>query len=341
MNERVMNDPRIDPRLKAIYGQMPAAVLPEMPDRETMLAAAAGAMAQFANMPKPDLAPYEAAAPSAGLDIRTLPVPSQPDGNSINLQIIKPEGPGPYPCIYYIHGGGMMMSSCFDPHMTAFGRLLAHQGVCVVQVDFRNSLYPCSVPEVAPFPAGLNDCVSGLRYISSHAAELGIDPTRIVVAGESGGGNLALATAMKLKRDGDLGLLSGIYVMCPCIAGEWPGGEGTSADRNDGIMMTKPSNYMAMAYGIDELHARNPLAWPGYASEDDVRGFPPTIINVNECDCLRDDGVAFYRLLLRAGVSARCKELMGTMHATEIGVLACPEISRDTAREMAAFARGD
>ncbi len=338
MNQLVQDDPRIDPRLKAMLKAMPATALPEVPDRETLLAIAAETIKAMAEAPRPDLAPYEAAAPSKGLDIRTLTIPSQPDGNSINLQIIKPEGPGPYPCVYYIHGGGMMMSSCYEPYMTAFGRLIAHQGVAVVQVDFRNSLYPSSVPEVAPFPAGLNDCVSGLRYVASHGAELGIDPARIIVAGESGGGNLSLATAIKLKRDGDLGLLQGIYVMCPCIAGEWPGGEGTSADRNDGIMMTRPSNYMAMAYGIDELTSRNPLAWPGFASEADVAGFPPTIINVNECDCLRDDGVAFYRLLLRAGVSARCRELMGTTHATEIGVIVCPEISRDTARELAQFA---
>lgn len=340
MTNPILDDPRIDPRLKAVFGHLPPTVLPEVPDRETLLAMAAETMKAMADTPKADPAPYEAFAPSKGLDIRTLAVPSRPDGNSINLQVIKPEGPGPYPCIYYIHGGGMMMSSCFEPYMTAFGRLIAHFGAAVVQVDFRNSLYPSSVPEVAPFPAGLNDCVSGLRYVAANAAELGIDPARIIVAGESGGGNLSLATAMKLGRDGDLDLLKGIYVMCPCIAGEWPGGEGTSADRNDGIMMPKPTNYMAMAYGIEELHARNPLAWPLFASEDDVRGFPPTIINVNECDCLRDDGVAFYRLLLRAGVSARCRELIGTVHATEIGVIICPEISRDTASELAMFASG-
>ncbi len=341
MNNRVLDDPRIDPRLKAVFGHLPPTVLPEVPDRGTLLVMAAETIKAMADAPKADPALYEPLAPSQGLDIRTLAVHSQPDGNSINLQVIKPEGPGPYPCVYYIHGGGMMMSSCFEPYMSAFGRLIAHFGVAVVQVDFRNSLYPSSVREVAPFPAGLNDCVSGLRYVASNAAGLDIDPARIVVAGESGGGNLSLATALKLKRDGDLDLLKGIYVMCPCIAGEWPGGEGTSADRNEGILMPKPTNYLAMAYGIDELNARNPLAWPGFASEDDVRGFPPTIVNVNECDCLRDDGVAFYRLLLLAEVNARCRELIGTVHATEIGVIICPEISRDTAREMAAFARGD
>ncbi len=58
---------------------------------------------------------------------------------------------------------------------------------------------------MAPFPAGLNDCVSGLRWVAAHAGDFGIDPERIIVAGESGGGNLTLATGLKLKQDGELG----------------------------------------------------------------------------------------------------------------------------------------
>ena len=73
-----------------------------------------------------------------------------------------------------------------------------------------------------------------------------------------------------------------------------------------------------MIYGIEELDRRNPLAWPGFATEDDVRGLVPTMISVNECDPLRDEGVNFYRLLLRAGVDARCRQVMGTIHGTEI-----------------------
>jgi acetyl esterase/lipase len=95
-----------------------------------------------------------------------------------------------------------------------------------------------------------------------------------------------------------------------------------------------------MAYGIAELEAKNPLAWPGFASEADVAGFPPTVISVNECDPLRDEGVGFYRLLLRAGVPARCRQVMGTVHGTEIFSIACPEISRDTAADLARLARG-
>ena len=83
----------------------------------------------------------------------------------------------------------------------------------------------------------------------------------------------------------------------------------------------------------------NPLAWPGFATVEDVRGFPPTMISVNECDPLRDEGIAFYRLLVSAGVSARCRQVMGTIHGTEIFSISCPDISHDTAADLARFTR--
>jgi acetyl esterase/lipase len=94
-----------------------------------------------------------------------------------------------------------------------------------------------------------------------------------------------------------------------------------------------------MAYGIDELINGNPLAWPGFATESDVDGLPPCVISVNECDPLRDEGIAFYRLLLKAGVPARCRQVMGTIHGTEIFAMACPDISRETAASIAQFCR--
>jgi acetyl esterase len=68
-----------------------------------------------------------------------------------------------------------------------------------------------------------------------------------------------------------------------------------------------------------------------------VTGLVPTVISVNECDPLRDEGIGFYRLLLEAGVNARCRQVMGTVHGTEIFPICCPDISRDTARDLAAF----
>jgi acetyl esterase len=82
--------------------------------------------------------------------------------------------------------------------------MIAANGVAVAMVEFRNSVHPSEVPEIAPFPAGLNDCISGLKWVHANAAALDIDPKRIILAGESGGGNLVLAVGMKLKQDGEL-----------------------------------------------------------------------------------------------------------------------------------------
>jgi acetyl esterase len=198
---------------------------------------------------------------------------------------------------------------------------------------------PDSAPEIAPFPAGLNDCVSGLKWVHANAA-LGIDPGRIVVAGESGGGNLSLAVGMKLKQDGDLGLIRGIYAMCPFIAGEWPQPQYPSSTENEGIVISVHNNRSAMAYGIEAFNARDPLAWPGFAQREDVEGLPPVVISVNECDPLRDEGIGFYRLLLGAGVSARCRQLMGMCHAIEVLPVVCPDVARSTASNIANFAIG-
>ena len=219
-----------------------------------------------------------------------------------------------------------------------WGKIIAANGVAVVMVDFRNAVVPSSADEVAPFPAGLNDCVSGLKWVVENAAQLNIDPKRIVVAGESGGGNLTLATGLQLQRDGELGLIKGLYALCPYIAGQWPTPESPSSTENNGILLDLHNNRGAVGYGIEAFNERNPLAWPSFATVTDVAGFPPTVISVNECDPLRDEGINFYRLLLEAGVPARCRQVMGTMHGTEIFSIACPDISRDTARDLAAFA---
>src|ERR1019366_3065500 len=196
---------------------------------------------------------------------------SAPDGNTINLQVIRPDTEETLACVYYIHGGGMASLSCYDGMYRGWGKLIAANGVAVVMVDFRNSIVPSSVPEVAPFPAGLNDCVSGLQWVVSHAAHLKVDAARIVVAGESGGGNLTLATGLKLKRDGDLGLVKGLYALCPYIAGEWPLPQNPSSTENNGIFLDLHNNHGAMAYGIEAFRARSPLAWPGFAGPEDVK----------------------------------------------------------------------
>jgi len=128
--------------------------------------------------------------------------------------------------------------------------------------------------------------------------------------------------------------------MCPYIAGQWPQERYPSSTENNGLLLDLHSNRGAMGYGIEAFNARDPLAWPAFATAEDVKGLPPTVISVNECDPLRDEGIVFYRLLLQAGVAARCRQVMGTIHGTEIFVISCPDISRDTASDIANFCRG-
>lgn len=339
---KLNDDPRVDPRIKALMGAMPPMSQSDAQSREQML--------EEANTPEAlalreqmvamfEMVDNEDVAPSSGLEITTHEFVSNPDGNTIQVQFIRPATDERLPCVYYIHGGGMQAMSCFLGIYRAWGKVIAQQGVAVAMVDFRNCLVPSSAPEVEPFPAGLNDCVSGLKWLVSQADALNIDADHIIVAGESGGGNLSIATSLQLKKDGDLNLIRGVYALCPYIAGAWPQDKYPSSIENNGLLLDLHNNRGAMAYGIEEFDKGNPLAWPAFATEEDVKGLPPMVISVNECDPLRDEGIEFYRLLVRAGVSARCRQLMGTIHGSDTFVIACPDISRETAASIVQFCR--
>jgi acetyl esterase len=337
---KINDDPRIDPRIKAVFGSVAMGGGRDVESRAAALESANSARAIATRQMMSaflEQCDSQDIAPSDGLVVTDKTFISKPDGNTINIQFIRPDNTEILPCVYYIHGGGMATMSCYDGNYKAWGRIMAAQGVAVAMVDFRNALVPSSAPEVAPYPGGLNDCLSGLKWVSANSELLLIDPSKIIVSGDSGGGNLALATALRLKQDGDLGLISGIYALCPYIAGKWPLPESPSSTKNNGILLDLHHNQGAMIYGIEEFTKGNPLAWPGFATEDDVRGLVPTVISVNECDPLCDEGVNFYRLLMRAGVSASCRQVMGTIHAIEVYPIACPDISRETASSIAHF----
>jgi acetyl esterase/lipase len=342
MSVDVQNDERLDPRLKAFLAMLPAEEANDVKDRAEILAQLATPAAKAATemtVAITDLGGSEELAPSSGLRFETLDISSQPDGNIIKLQIVRPDSDEVVPCVYYIHGGAMATLSSFYGNYRAWARILAAYGLAVVLVEFRNSVGENALDEVAPYPAGLNDCVSGLMWTVEHATEYGIDRSRIVIAGESGGGNLALATTLRLKRSGELDLIKGVYALCPYINGVWPDDRYPSSVTNNGIFINVHGNWGPVSYGMEALENRDPLAWPGFATPEDVAGFPPTVISVNECDPLHDEGVAFYRLLLSAGVAARGRDVLGTMHGTELTIALCPEITRATALDLAAFAK--
>jgi len=347
MENKIKNDPRIDKRIRAVFGEVDfnSVTTTNATTREEILAEqeteeaiqGKAVMEMINNSPH-----YKEVVTDEGLVTHTKEFTSSPDGNNIKIQYIRPDTDEKLPCVYYIHGGGMMVSSCFDELYAAWGRCMARQGVAVAMVDFRNAMWASSAPEIAPFPAGLNDCVSGLKWVHANAEELNIDNEQIIIAGESGGGNLTIATGLKLKQDGDIDLIKGLYALCPYIAGHWPLPENPSSEENEGILLSlhteQEFSQGALIYGIDAYKNKDPLAWPSFATADDVKGLPKTYIIVNECDPLRDEGVNFYRLLREADVDAQCRQVMGSVHGTEI-FLGCIEISDETAMSIANFCK--
>ena len=168
MTSKLASDPRVDPRIKAMLGDAPQPPkLDNVRDRRELLAEAntEAAQAALAGMKMMfDALDTEAVASFKGLVTRTVDFTSAPDGNLIHIQFIRAEGNERLPCVYYIHGGGMQSLSAFDGMYRAWGRLIAGQGVAVAMVDFRNCLTPSSASEIEPYPAGLNDCVAGLKW---------------------------------------------------------------------------------------------------------------------------------------------------------------------------------
>jgi acetyl esterase/lipase len=260
------------------------------------------------------------------------------DGNAITLHIHRPaDAASEVPAVLHLHGGGMALLHAVDDQFVRWRDELAAGGLVVVGVEFRNSggkLGPY------PFPAGLDDCTSALLWLHAHRARLGV--STIVVSGESGGGNLTLATALRAKRDGNLDAIDGVYAQCPYISGlyEQQPAELTSLRENDGYFLEQwVMAVNASIYDPDGRHAADPLAWPYHASTDDLTGLPPHVISVNQLDPLRDEGIAYHHKLIAAGVSSVCRMVVGTSHAADVIFRAAiPDVYAASARDVIGFA---
>jgi acetyl esterase len=268
---------------------------------------------------------------------RSVEVIKGVDGNDVTLYIHRPAGDAPLPGVLHLHGGGMVL---LEAAGVVYGRWrdeLAASGMVVVGVEFRNG---GGKHGPHPFPAGLNDCSSALRWVLENRSALGM--STLVISGESGGANLTLATTLNAKRDGLVDQIDGVYALCPYVSNAYttPPPELTSLHENDGYFLTcRMLSVLAKAYDPSGEHGENPLAWPYHATEDDLAGLPPHVISVNQLDPLRDEGLAYYRKLLDAGVSAVSRTVNGTCHAGDmIFQAALPDVHRATMRDIKAFA---
>lgn len=334
------DDPRADPRMIAAMAPLGLADPPPPPPvdadspLETLLEHAGETEAGFEGLfpaVNADLAPVEGVTSRVEI-VRGI------DGNDITVFVHRPVSTnGPLPGVLHLHGGGMVFLEAAGPAYARWRNELAATGLVVVGVEFRNG---GGKHGAHPFPAGLNDCTSVLQWVAGNKDRLGI--SKVVVSGESGGGNLTLATTLKAKRDGRISQIDGVYAQCPYISNAYATKlpELASLYENDGYFLSCDMMApLAKVYDPAGKNATNPLAWPYYATTADLTGLPPHVISVNELDPLRDEGLAYFRKLLAAGVAAVSRTVNGTCHAGDcIFRGAIPDVYAATIRDIKSFA---
>jgi acetyl esterase len=337
---QLKDDPRADPRMLAAMAPFALAETP--PPAGVDASSSIEELLGYVDVAEPG---FEGLFGAMGADLlpidgvtKTIEVIKGVDGNDITVFIHRPANlSGSVPGILHIHGGGMAMLEAAGPGYDRWRDELAATGLVVVGVEFRNA---AGKHGPYPFPAGLNDCTSALQWMTDNADRLGA--SKIVVSGESGGGNLTLATTLKAKRDGNIGHIAGVYAQCPYISNAWATKDPAlpSLYENDEYFLAcEMMGALAKTYDPSGDNATNPLAWPYHASTEELAGLPPHVISVNQLDPLRDEGLAYYRKLLGAGVSAVGRTVNGTCHAGDcLFRSAMPDVYLATIRDIKSFA---
>ncbi|AFM15523.1 esterase/lipase [Mycolicibacterium chubuense NBB4] len=333
-------DPRSDPRMVEAFTTLglagrlpPSGITKDSPIEERLAFATMSeeGMGMIFDTLAKDL------TPPAGVSTSTSTITGV-DGNDITVYISRPAGAHrTLPGVVHLHGGGMAIASAGDLPYIRLREHLAATGLVVVGVEFRNSggkLGP------HPYPAGLNDCASAARWVSAHRDELGVG--HLIASGESGGGNLTLTLAHKANREGWIGEIAGFYAQCPFISNRWADScdDLPSLEENDEYFISREQlAILGSLYDPDGRHARDAACWASVAAEDELSGLPPHVISVNELDPLRDEGLQYYRRLLRAGVPAVGRMVAGTCHGGDLLLASVmPEVFGASIRDVSGFA---
>jgi acetyl esterase/lipase len=246
-------------------------------------------------------------SPVAAPDVERTELTTGPYGG-VDMTVLRHrDAVGNLPVLFWMHGGGMVIGNRFmdDFRLCEWCRSLS----CVcISVEYRLA------PE-APYPAAIDDCDEGLRYVIDHAGDLGINPRRIGLAGRSAGGGLAAALALRWRDRGD-DRVAFQYLEYPMLDDRM----NTPSSMLDGLpLWSRESNafgwraYLGDRYGSDHVP---PDAAPARASE--LAGLPPTFITVGTADCLRDEAIDFAARLCRADVSTELHVYAGAVHGFDM-----------------------
>jgi acetyl esterase/lipase len=239
--------------------------------------------------------------------LQELAVPGPAGAPEVRLLICRPAAtPRPHPVVYSIHGGGMVAGHARTREL--HGELTRAQelGLAVVSVEYRLA------PE-HPDPAPVEDCYAGLSWVARHAAELGLDRTRIVVSGNSAGGGLAAGVALLARDRGEPRLL-GQMLQCPMLDDRC---DSPSGRQMDGVgLWDRTSNLtgwtalLGARRGTDDVSC---YAAPVRAR--DLAGLPPMFVDVGSVEALRDEGVGYVSRVWQQGGEAELHVWSGAFHS--------------------------
>ncbi|MCZ8520998.1 MULTISPECIES: alpha/beta hydrolase [Paenibacillus] len=217
------------------------------------------------------------------------------------MRIYRPQKAGVLPVIVFYHGGGFVLCNVqkYDPLCR---KLAALTGCAVVSVDYRLA------PEYK-FPVAAHEAVFAVKWVAQSCASLGFDPDRIIVAGDSAGGNLAAVAARQAIAEGIPGLIAQILI-CPMT--DFAHTYESYSQFASGYFLTKDMlDYFTHHYLRDDADRMDPLASPMLGSFD---GLPPALILTAEYDPVRDEGESYGRRLLESGVSVTSRRYLGMVH---------------------------
>ena len=227
--------------------------------------------------------------------------------------------------LLYLHGGGWVIGSP-DTHDRLTRELAAAIGIRVVSPAYRLA------PE-HPFPQGLDDCVDAARWLGSHGEALGIDADRLLIGGDSAGGNLTAAALLRLRTEGGPAFRGAIYIYGAFEMDADTPSRAAWGER-DLILSRKVMDWFKGLYLGASGAAADPHVSP---LRGDLRGLPPAVLLVGTLDPLLSDSELFAAALERAGVPAELHVFEDGPHAfAQIFAL---DMARDAVGRIAAFAR--
>jgi acetyl esterase/lipase len=273
----------MDPELEAFIPLIPKL------DLTDPITARANFAALAASRPAPD---------TSKLEVENHTLPGDPE---VPVRIYRPHNARG--AIIWLHGGGFILGDLDSEHLWA-ARVAEDSGALVISVGYRLA------PEHR-YPAALDDAFAVLTWTADHSAELGIDPSRIAVAGHSAGGNLAAALALRTRDEQGPPICFQLIneAMLDSRQQSWSARNFTDTPwSNHGVVAAAWGHYLGSA-------PASCYAAPTRAA--DVAGLPPAYIATAEFDPNRDEDIEYAQRLLRAGVSVELHQWPGTFHGSQ------------------------